>query len=145
MDSASGIRLQGAVSVEETAEIVDLLEGQYWLSGVPRTEIGAAVLASTATVAARDSSGALVAFARAVSDGKCAWIYDVVVAESVRGSRVGSAVMEMLLNHPTVRSARHVRLTTRDAMSFYERLGFRDIVEVPLRPWKVTEMIRSRA
>jgi ribosomal protein S18 acetylase RimI-like enzyme len=93
-------------------------------------------------VAARDASGRVAAFARAVSDGKCAWIYDVIVADGLRGSQLGSAIMEVLLDHPSVRHVRHVRLTTRDAMPFYRRLGFRDLAEAPRYPWTSTEMIR---
>jgi hypothetical protein len=42
-----------------------------------------------------------------------------------------------------VRHVRHVRLTTRDAMPFYRRLGFRDLAEAPRYAWTSTEMIRA--
>jgi ribosomal protein S18 acetylase RimI-like enzyme len=138
-----GFRLQCGLAHDEREEVLDLLQNLYWLVDVPRDEIRAAVVTSTALVAARDADGRVVAFARAVSDGKCAWIYDVVVAAHVRGSHVGSAVMTVLLDHPLVRGVRHVRLTTRDAMPFYRRLGFRELAEAPRYAWTSTEMIRS--
>jgi ribosomal protein S18 acetylase RimI-like enzyme len=140
---AKGIRLQCALDAAVLDEVLDLLQSTYWLCDLPRAQIRAAVIASTAVVAARDARGQLVAFARALSDGKCAWIYDVVVVPQLRGSHVGSAVMHVLLDHPAVRHARHVRLTTRDAMSFYRRLGFVDLAEAPRYAWTSTEMIRS--
>jgi ribosomal protein S18 acetylase RimI-like enzyme len=139
-----GLRLQCGLADHELDDVLDLLCGLYWLSDVPRGDIRAAVLSSTAIVAARDpGSNRIAAFARAVSDGKCAWIYDVVVADHLRGSHVGSAIMEVLLDHPSVRHVRHVRLTTRDAMPFYRRLGFRDLAEAPRYAWTSTEMIRA--
>ena len=100
--------------------------------------------ASPAVVTARDAStGELVAFARATSDGRVAWIYDMIVRPDRRGSGAGSAVMQLLLDHPAVRSARRVRLTTRDAMTFYRRLGFVDLAEAPRPPWPLVDMIRS--
>ncbi len=137
-----GFTLQCGLGAHEIDDVLDLLQGLYWLSGVPRADIRAAVLASTAVVVARDTEHRIVACARAVSDGKCAWIYDVAVAEHLRGARLGSAVMGVLLDHPAVRGVRHVRLTTRDAMPFYRRLGFRDLVEAPRYAWTSTEMIR---
>jgi nitroimidazol reductase NimA-like FMN-containing flavoprotein (pyridoxamine 5'-phosphate oxidase superfamily)/N-acetylglutamate synthase-like GNAT family acetyltransferase len=119
------IRLQCAVDDAEIEEALPLLEGLYWL-------------------AARDGSGRIVAFARAVSDGKCAWIYDVAVAAHLRNARLGAALMGVLLDHPRVRGARHVRLSTKDAMPFYRRLGFCNLDEAPRYPWTSTDMIRTR-
>jgi predicted GNAT family N-acyltransferase len=93
-------------------------------------------------VLARDADERVVAFARALSDGKVAWVYDVIVAPSSRDTGVGATLMRLLLDHPAVRTARHVRLTTRDAMRFYARLGFIDCADVRRHPWKSTEMIR---
>jgi ribosomal protein S18 acetylase RimI-like enzyme len=126
-----GFRFECMTAGDELDEILDLLQATYWLGEVPRAEIGHAVLASTAAVAARDNQGAVVAFARAVSDGKCAWIYDVAVVPELRSHGLGRELMTVLLDHPAVRSARHVRLTTRDAERFYRRLGFVELADVP--------------
>jgi ribosomal protein S18 acetylase RimI-like enzyme len=137
-----GLRLQCGIAGRELDEALALLEGLSWLSRVPHAEIRSAITASTAVVAARDASGALVGFARALSDGKCAWIYDVAVAPHLRSGGIGHALMTVLLDHPSVRHARHVRLSTRDAMPFYRRLGFSELAEAPRYPWTSTEMIR---
>jgi GNAT superfamily N-acetyltransferase len=138
------LRLQCCVDEAEIEEALPLLESLYWLAHLSRDEIRVPLERSTARVAARDGRGNIVAFARAVSDGKCAWIYDVAVAEHLRGERLGAALMGVLLDHPGLRSVRHVRLSTRDAMPFYRRLGFSNLEEAPRYPWKSTEMIRSR-
>ena len=53
--------------------------------------------------------------------------------------------MRLLLDHPAVRSVRHVRLSTKDAMRFYQRLGFCDLEAAPRYPWRSTEMSRTRS
>lgn len=142
--AGSNVRLGLAIANDdELDEIVALLDDAYWLDGVPRSELRTAIRRSQATITARDERGKLVAFARAVSDGKVAWIYDVIVAPSSRDTGIGATVMRLLLDHPAVRTARHVRLTTKDAMRFYARLGFRDCADVRRHPWKSTEMILS--
>lgn len=143
VDPGSGLRLAVAPSPADLDEAAALLEGAYWLGGYRRESIRAVLERSTAAVSARDARGALVGFARAMSDGRVAWIYDVIVAQRARGSRVGTRVMELLLDHPALRGVRHVRLGTRDAMPFYRRLGFRDVAEAPRFPWTTTEMIRT--
>lgn len=142
--AASNVRLGCAMRDDELDEVIALLDDAYWLDGIPRSELRAAILRSSAMVTARDGRGTLIGFARALSDGKVAWIYDVIVAPASRDTGVGAALMKLLLDHPAVRSARHVRLTTRDAMRFYARLGFRDCADVRRHPWKSTEMIRFR-
>lgn len=122
-------------------EAAALLEGAYWLAGVSRERVRAALAASAACVGARDADGRLVSFARATSDGRTAWIYDVVVRPDARRTGVGAATLRVLLDHPAVRGAR-VRLTTRDARGFYARFGFGDLADAP-RPWPVVEMVRA--
>ena len=139
-----GLRLACSASAADLDEAAALLEGAYWLGGFDRAQIRAVLARSTALVSARDRQGALAGFARAMSDGRVAWIYDVVIAEPWRRSGVGTRLLELLLDHPAVRGVRHVRLGTRDAMGFYRRLGFRDLAEAPRHPWPTTEMILSR-
>ena len=143
--AGSNLRLSCTLGDEpELGEVIALLADAYWLDGVPRSEVRSAIRRSTAIVLARDERGKVIAFARAMSDGKTAWVYDVIVAPSSRDTGVGATIMRLLLDHPAVRTARHVRLTTKDAMRFYARLGFRDCADVRRHPWKSTDMIRSR-
>ncbi|AKV03041.1 Histone acetyltransferase HPA2 [Labilithrix luteola] len=142
-----GIRLQCWVDEVELVEARALLEDAYWLQDIPAQDHVTAMARSPVRVGARDTSGKLVAFARALSDERrVAWIFDVVVDASLRKTGVGSAIMELLLDHPAVRRARRVRLATRDAMEFYRRKGFCELAEAP-RPgaWSSVEMVRTNA
>jgi hypothetical protein len=52
--------------------------------------------------------------------------------------------MRLLLDHPAVRDARSVYLTTRDADRFYERMGFVERSRAPTRPWTQIHMVLHR-
>lgn len=124
---APGLLLGCALAGDEVEEVLALLDDPraYWLEDIPVDVRRAAIQSSQAVVTARDAaSGRLVGFARAVSDGRVAWIYDVIVAEERRRAGTGTALVRLLLDHPAVRGASRVRLGTRDASDFYRRLGF---------------------
>ncbi len=141
------IKLVPQVDAEADLEAaVSLLVDQYWnVDRFSPASLAAAHRGSSAWVGARDTSGTLIASARAVSDGaKHAWVYDVVVAPAWKGHGVGAAVMGLLLDHPAVRGAAFVHLGTRDAQPFYARLGFRASQSLPPRPYTSTTMTLVR-
>jgi nitroimidazol reductase NimA-like FMN-containing flavoprotein (pyridoxamine 5'-phosphate oxidase superfamily)/GNAT superfamily N-acetyltransferase len=122
-----GTTLAVALGPEDAHAAAQLVSGAYWNDAIAPAAIARATSASSAWVGARDGAGVLRATARAISDSaKHAWIYDVYVAEELRGAGVGDAVLRLLLDHPQVRHARFVHLGTRDAQPFYARLGFVD-------------------
>lgn len=110
---------------DEVDAAVALVAGEYWNASTAPATIRRAHLGSPIWVGARDPSGALIATARAISDGaKHAWIYDVGVAPSWRGRGIGRALLGLLLDDPLIRDVRQVHLQTRDAEDFYARFGF---------------------
>jgi predicted GNAT family N-acyltransferase len=126
-------------------EAADLLEGAYWLAGISRAEVVGAIRNSTLRIGGRSPEGRLVAFARALSDRhRVAWVYDVIVDKQFRSGGVGQALMASLLAHQAIRRVRTVRLTTRDAMTFYERFEFRSVAQIHRDKWIATEMVLSR-
>ncbi len=145
LDWPGGLPLICALGGEpgDLAQTVKLLEGEYWLAGLQPERIARAHELSQAWVGARDE-GLVIASARAVSDGKTAWLYDVVVDRPWRGRGLGKALMHLLLDHPVVRTASIVRLATKDAQPLYAKLGFKEVSE-----WKKaftsSEMVLERA
>lgn len=138
----AGHELVTALGECEVDAALNLLRDAYWLAAVPTDVVRRAIERSSACVGARSPSGELVGFARAVSDGKTAWIYDVVVRPDARGTGIGRAVVALLLDHPAVRSASTVRLSTRDAMDFYRPFGFTELTPTSRHAWISTEMVR---
>jgi ribosomal protein S18 acetylase RimI-like enzyme len=132
-----------AVALEpgDSAAAAELVFDTYWNQGIAKSVLQRAHEGSQAWVGARDAAGRLVATARALSDGaKHAWIYDVVVDPKWRGRGLGRALMRRLLDHPQVRGVHFIHLGTRDAQTFYERLGFVDKASI-VRPYTSSEMV----
>jgi len=137
-----GARLSCAMEERDLDALTPQLAAQYWNEGVPWRTIARAHSSSTAWVGARDERGCAFASARAMADGKRAWIYDVVVAPAWRGRGLGRAVVRLLLDHPSVRGARETLLATRDAQPFYRAFGFVDRARLPPKSYSSTEMVR---
>lgn len=142
--AGDGVRLHAALGGDADVSAVEgMLQAEHWWEGQPRAGIGPAHLASQAWVGARAPDGALVASARALSDGRTAWIYDVVVARAFRGRGLGKRVFALVLDHPAVRKAPFVRLRTRDAQGLYASFGFVDAATRRRSP--TAELVLARA
>jgi ribosomal protein S18 acetylase RimI-like enzyme/predicted FMN-binding regulatory protein PaiB len=141
----AGTWLWPTLAPSDSAAAVDLLEGQYWTTGIARDVLARAQLGASAWLGARDQDGRLVATARANSDGaRHAYVADVAVAPEYRGQGLGEAVVRLLLDHPAVRGAGLVRLATRDAQPFYERFGFQPEEQIQF-PFPVARLLLRRA
>jgi GNAT superfamily N-acetyltransferase len=71
-----------------------------------------------------DSDGAVVGFARAVSDGVAlAYLADVYVLDSVRGRGLGKQLLQFMIDDGPGRDFRWM-LHTGDAHGLYEKYGF---------------------
>ena len=121
-----------------------IVADEYWNDETSLEALIDAHRGSSGWVGLRNAEGRLVATARALSDGaKRGWIYDVGVVPERRGEGLGAAVVGLLIEHPSLRQTRSVHLGTRDAMRFYERLGFVERASLPL-PYVSTEMVLRR-
>ena len=110
----------------------------YWVPGRSRETIERLVRESSRVIGAYAPDGALVGFARVMTDGSnMAWLGDVFVLEGHRGRGVGTELVREAVEHP---SAAHCLwyLNTRDAHRLYERFGFQ-----PADPGRT--MVRPRA
>lgn len=126
-------------------QVKALLDTTYWAAQRPLEKVRRLLHGSQVVVAALDGDR-LAGFARAVTDGSVhAWIFDVVVAPDQRGRGVGTRVMRRLLAHPVLRDVTTVRLDTRDAMPFYERLGFETIGTKKSGNYTASTMVRRAA
>src|SRR5262249_42127276 len=74
---------------------------------------------------ARDEQGALLGFARAVTDyASFAWIADVFVLPEARGQGLARKLVGAFRAHPELQTLRRWLLATRDAHGVYAPLGF---------------------
>jgi predicted GNAT family N-acyltransferase len=110
-------------------EVLGLFKSAWWtasrdLAGVTR------MLSRSDVVVALREDGELTGFARALTDEVyLAIILDVIVAPSHRGTGLGAALLDAIVNHPKVSGARSVELVCQpDLMPFYRRWGFTERV-----------------
>lgn len=101
-----------------------LAEEAYWSRGVEAALLEKAI-AGSLPFGAYDGAGALVGFARVVTDGALfAYLRDVFVLEAHRGQGLGRALGQAALEHPDLASVRNWMLATADAHGVYAALGF---------------------
>jgi GNAT superfamily N-acetyltransferase len=102
-----------------------LSQEAYWVPGRTRETIERLVRESTRVIGAYTGDGALVGFARVVSDGSnFAWLGDVFVLSDHRGRGIGTELVREAVEHEPERHC-FWYLNTRDAHGLYARFGFR--------------------
>lgn len=103
-----------------------LSEEAYWGRWRTRADVERQLATAWRVVAAYESSsGRMVGFSRAVSDGiSVAYLADVYVERAVRGRGLGAALVEEMIDRGPGANLRWM-LHTADAHGMYERFGFR--------------------
>jgi GNAT superfamily N-acetyltransferase len=95
----------------------------YWAKGRPRDQVVRGIENSLPFGVYRGDEQ--VGFARIVTDyATFAWLADVYVLAEHRGQGLGKALIEMVIEHPALRSLPRVMLATLDAHGLYEQYGF---------------------
>lgn len=102
-----------------------LSDRSYWAAGRTFETQRRAIEHSALVIGAYDADGAQVGFARMVTDlATFAWLADVYVIESARGTGLGSALVKAIVEHPDVATIQRQILATADAHALYERFGY---------------------
>ena len=120
------------IAIEQPGEadleiIHGVLRGSYWSPGVPRETVERACANSMCAIA-RDEKGALIGFARLVTDkATFAWLCDVIVLPGKQGLGLGRKLVRIFLDHPELQGLRRWLLGTRDAHGVYAPLGFKPL------------------
>jgi GNAT superfamily N-acetyltransferase len=100
-----------------------LAHKSYWAGQMPRTVFDRAVRGSLCFGAL--DRGATAGFARVISDrATFAYVSDVFVDPTYRGSGIGKALMAAIMAHCELQDMRLWLLATADAHGLYARYGF---------------------
>jgi ribosomal protein S18 acetylase RimI-like enzyme len=103
--------------------VLVMLQASHWGGAVTREILARSVENSVCVGVYRGDEQ--LAFARAVTDlATYAYLTDVIVSPSARGSGLGSWMVETFLAHPDLQGLRRITLLTRDAHSLYQKFGF---------------------
>jgi GNAT superfamily N-acetyltransferase len=114
-----------------------LSEESYWAAGRSIDTQRRAIEHSALVVGAYDAAGAQVGFGRMVTDlATFAWLADVYVVATARGTGVGTAMVRTIVQHPDVATVARQLLATRDAHDLYARFGFERLTEPDRWMWR---------
>ncbi len=106
----------------------------YWGTWRTREQVRSQLDSAWRLVGAYDETGALVGFARAVSDGVgIAYLADVFVLPAQQGHGLGTAIVRRMIDEGPGADLRWV-LFTRDAHGLYEKFGFGEPEGALVRP-----------
>jgi GNAT superfamily N-acetyltransferase len=123
------LTIQTEVPPSRIPELTDLMRTAWWMSDRTPAEVSRLLehsdMVTTVTLADR-----LVGFARVLTDyTHLALVLDVIVDESHRGSGLGAALLDAVVNHPELVDVRSLELVCQpELIPFYRRWGFTDQV-----------------
>ena len=101
-----------------------LRDEAYWSLGRPRDVVERS-LAASRVFSLVDEDGAMLAFARVVTDGVTfGWICDLFVVEQHRGRGLGHQLVEAIVADPDLSAMKRLMLATADAHGVYADVGF---------------------
>lgn len=100
-----------------------LSEQSYWAAGITKERLEQSL--EPALLFGAYIDGRQVASTRVLTDvARIGYIGDVFVDEACRGKGYGKALIEFVLQHPSLRACERLMLATRDAQSLYAKFGF---------------------
>jgi predicted GNAT family N-acyltransferase len=108
-------------------ELHALYQFEWWTKGRKLEDVRRVVQHSDIIVAFCEADAKrLVAFTRVLTDYVYkALVFDVIVAESYRGTGLGKQLLDAVVNHPDLKSVRHLELyCLPELMPFYQKWGF---------------------
>ncbi|WP_053365652.1 GNAT family N-acetyltransferase [Bacillus sp. FJAT-27245] len=108
-------------------EVHELFQNEWWTRNRSFEDVKELISQSGVAVGLVCSqSSKLVGFARAMTDTLYrAFIFDVIVAEDVRGKGAGSILMNAILSHPKIKDVERVELYCPERLlPYYKRFGF---------------------
>ncbi len=109
--------------IDAGAAVAFLTTGAYWGRWRGEEDIRRQIRTAWRVVGAYDQAGAMVGFARAFGDGGSAYLSDVYVLPSHRGTGLGRAIMRAMIEDGPGSGLRWM-LHTSDAHGLYRRFGF---------------------
>jgi RimJ/RimL family protein N-acetyltransferase len=109
--------------IDPAAAAAFLTTEAYWGRWRTEQDVGRQIAAAWRVVGAYDAAGAMVGFARAISDGGSAYLADVYVLPAHRGRGLGKAIVAMMVEQGPGAGFRWM-LHTSDAYGLYRQFGF---------------------
>jgi len=125
------IEIRERLDPSHTRQLLDLYAAEWWTADRELPDVETMLESTDLLVALiHRPTDRLVGFARVLTDFVYeALILDVIVAEDLRGTGLGAALMNAIVNHPRLASVRTFELACQpELVAFYSRWGFTDKV-----------------
>ena len=115
-------KIEGAHELQLNA----LYDKEWWTRGRTPEDVSRMLSGSDLLIGCCDHNDDLVGFARILIDKIYkAVIFDVIVAESVRGQGIGVALINRIKQHPDLQNVQSFELYCPETIApFYRKLGF---------------------
>lgn len=127
------------LSSKQIDQLLGLFKQMWWTKERTEDEVVTMLKNSMSFGIVEQDSHDLVGYARVLTDEiKYAFIFDVMLAEHLRGNGLGKVLMDAIITHPRLRNIKNFELTCApDMVGFYERFGFSEDYGVEVRPMKL--------
>jgi N-acetylglutamate synthase-like GNAT family acetyltransferase len=104
-------------------KVCDFLARSYWANNRKRETIMKSIEHSLCF--SLFDGNKQIGFARVITDGATfAYLCDVFIDEDYRGKKLGTWLLQCILEHPDISEVRRFCLVTKDAHEFYKPFGF---------------------
>lgn len=124
-----GFEINTDKSKLDKTSILKMLGATYWARDVSPENLWTSIEHSRA-YGLYSPQGEQAGFGRMVTDmTRFAWMSDVYILPVHRDAGLGKWIVETMVNDPALASVHRIMLSTTDAHSLYERLGFVTIGE----------------
>ncbi|MBX3505226.1 MAG: GNAT family N-acetyltransferase [Parvibaculum sp.] len=119
-----GFEINTDKSKLDKASILKMLGATYWARDVSPDHLWTSIQNSR-SYGLYSPQGEQAGFGRMVTDmTRFAWMSDVYILPVHRDAGLGKWIVETMVNDPALASVHRIMLSTTDAHSLYERLGF---------------------
>ena len=127
--SRHGFEINTDKSKLDKTSILKMLGATYWARDVSPDNLWTSIQNSR-SYGLYSPQGEQAGFGRMVTDmTRFAWMSDVYILPVHRDAGLGKWIVETMVNDPALASVHRIMLSTTDAHSLYERLGFVTIGE----------------
>jgi predicted GNAT family N-acyltransferase len=129
------------LSSKQIDQLLGLFKQMWWTKGRTDGEVATMLKNSMSFGMVEQDSYDLVGYARVLTDEiKYAFIFDVMLAEHLRGRGLGKVLMDAIIAHPRLKNIKNFELTCApDMVGFYERFGFREDYGLEVRPMRLSK------
>lgn len=129
-NSPSDYEIIYILNEKHVENLLNLYKNEWWSKDRTKEDVDKILKGSQITIGIIDKgkseNGLLIGFGRILTDYfKYAYIHDIMVDKNYRGKGFGALIMETIIQHPDLKTLKHIELTCVENMvPFYKKFSF---------------------